>query len=122
MSLNGWAMLTAPATQVVTKTPAPNRLPNTFESFVVCNLVMMMMLFYDVTRIRMMKSMLMLTTVTIMVWLMMKETSSGRPWPMPAKAEKMSGAPLPRAIIVTPAMFWDNLASIGINYSWYSAS
>ena len=40
---------------------------------------------------------------------------------MPAKAEKMSGAPLPRAIIVTPAMFWDNLASIKINYSiWYS--
>ena len=31
ISLNGCAMLTAPATQVVTKTPAPKRLPNTFH-------------------------------------------------------------------------------------------
>ena len=30
-------MLTAPATQVVTKTPAPNRLPNTFEYVYISN-------------------------------------------------------------------------------------
>ena len=43
--------------------------------------------------------------------MLMTRTSSGRPWPMPAKAENMSGAPFPRAMIVTPAMFWDNLAT-----------
>ena len=45
----------------------------------------------------------------LMIRMVMTRTSSGRPWPMPAKAENMSGAPFPRAMIVTPAMFWDNL-------------
>ena len=35
--------------------------------------------------------------------------SSGRSAEIPAKEEKISGAPLPRAIMVTPATFWDNL-------------
>jgi len=35
--------------------------------------------------------------------------SSGLAADMPAKDENISGAPLPRAIIVTPAIFWDNL-------------
>ena len=35
--------------------------------------------------------------------------SSGLAADIPAKDENISGAPLPRAIIVTPAIFWDNL-------------
>ena len=53
---------------------------------------------------------------------LMIKTSSGRPWPMPAKAENMSGAPLPRAIIVTPAMFWDNLTNNGIQHQHFRTS
>ena len=29
--------------------------------------------------------------------------------PMPAREEKISGAPFPNAMIVTPAIFWDSL-------------
>ena len=35
--------------------------------------------------------------------------NSGLAAEMPAREENMSGAPLPRAIMVTPATFWDSL-------------
>ena len=37
--------------------------------------------------------------------------SSGLAAEIPAREENMSGAPLPRAIMVTPATFWDSLES-----------
>ena len=64
-----WNILSYPATQAVTNTPAPNNSP---------------------------------------------KTNPGLSWPMPASEEKTSGAPLPSAIRVTPAMFWDNLYMIFI--------
>ena len=42
------------------------------------------------------------------------KTSSGLSCPMPAIEENISGAPLPKASIVTPAIFWDNLHRVEI--------